>query len=60
MELPEKLTAELIEVLIECEDYFDQRSDADHDDSGFFPNAEMRLLSHIREVLNPLERLQSL
>ena len=38
-------------VLGECEEYFDQRADADHNGVSFIANDEMRLLTEIREVL---------
>lgn len=37
--------------LAECEDYFDNRADADCDQDGFIPNKEMRLLTVVREAL---------
>lgn len=37
----EQIIAEMAEVLEECEDYFDNRSDADCDQDGFIPNKEM-------------------
>lgn len=43
--------ADLIEALQECEDYFDQRSDADCDQDGYIPNEEMKLLQVVREAL---------
>lgn len=43
--------AELIASLQECEEYFDNRADADHDETGFVPNKEMRLLSIVRAAL---------
>lgn len=37
-----------IDALTECEEYFDNRADADCDQDGFIPNKEMRLLSVVR------------
>lgn len=45
-------TADLIEVLHECEAYFDNRADADCDQDGFIPNKEMTLLSAVREAIS--------
>jgi hypothetical protein len=42
---------DLVEVLEECAEYFDGRADADHDETGFVPNKEMRLLTLIQEAL---------
>ncbi len=38
-------------VLRECEEYFDQRADADHNGVNFIANDEMRLLTEIREAM---------
>lgn len=35
----------------ECEEYFDNRADADCDQDGFIPNEEMKLLQVVREAL---------
>lgn len=43
--------AELEAVLGECQDYFEERADADCDQDGFIPNEEMRMLHSIDEVL---------
>ncbi len=40
----------VISVLAECEEYFDQRADADCDQDGFIPNEEMKLLSEVRKL----------
>ena len=45
------LIERMSEALLECEGYFDQRADADHDDTGFVPNKEMRLLTVVRSAL---------
>lgn len=49
-------TSDLIEVLHECEAYFDNRADADCDQDGFIPNKEMTLLSAVREAISNAER----
>jgi hypothetical protein len=41
----------LVAALQECEEYFDDRADADCDQDGFIPNKEMRLLTEVREAL---------
>ena len=41
----------LIDALHECEEYFDNRADADCDQDGYIPNAEMRLLQVVRDAL---------
>lgn len=38
----------MLEALDECEEYFDNKADADCDQDGFVPNAEMKLLSQVR------------
>lgn len=48
---------ELLEVLHECWEYFDNRSDADHDGDGFVPNAEMRLMCRCDEAIKIVEKL---
>lgn len=42
---------DLIDALRECEDYFDDRADADCDQDGYIPNEEMKLLQVVREAL---------
>lgn len=42
----------VIEVLEDCKDYFDNRSDADCDQDGFVPNKEMDLLSKVQSALD--------
>ena len=49
--IAEAAIAAMTEALIECEDYFDNRADADCDQDGFVPNREMRLLNTIRSAL---------
>jgi hypothetical protein len=49
--------AEILEVLNECWEYFDNKSDADHDGDGFVPNAEMRLASRCTEATSLVEKL---
>lgn len=46
---------EMFDVLTQCEDYFDNRADADMDQNGYLPNEEMRMLAAIREVLAKAE-----
>jgi hypothetical protein len=46
----ESRVAELDKVLIECEEYFDNRAGADHDGIGFVANEEMKLQVMIRRV----------
>lgn len=40
-----------LDALRECEEYFDQRADADCDQDGFIPNEEMKLLQVVRDAL---------
>lgn len=42
---------EMTDVLEECEAYFDNKADADHDESGFVPNREMVLLSAVKAAI---------
>lgn len=56
----EQIIAEMAEVLEECEDYFDNRSDADCDQDGFIPNKEMILLDRVTKALNNATSFQSL
>lgn len=49
-EAADKIDA-LIATLQECEEYFDNRADADCDQDGFIPNNEMRLLTEVRAAL---------
>lgn len=44
---------DLIEVLRECEEYFDDRADAEYfpDSAALHPNEEMNLLVKVRDVL---------
>lgn len=46
-----KSRGDLIAALQECEDYFDQRADADCDQDGYIPNEEMKLLTLVRDAL---------
>ena len=41
----------MAKALDECEDYFDNRADADCDQDGFIQNEEMKLLQVVREAL---------
>lgn len=43
--------ARLRDALDECEDYFDNRADADCDQDGYIPNEEMKLLTLVRGAL---------
>lgn len=57
--------AAILEALEECETYFDNLSDADHDGTGFVANKEMRLLMSVRSAIRtlksqPAPQLQSL
>ena len=51
-----KLIEDMREALIECEDYFDGKADADceGDPLEFVPNREMRLLNTVQAVLPKL------
>ena len=42
----------------EIEEYFDNRADADHDDTGFVPNKEMRLLQETRAAIELIKQLK--
>lgn len=42
---------DLLEALYEAEEYFDNRSDVDYDETGFVPNEEMKLLTVIRAAI---------
>lgn len=44
-----------LDVLEQCEAYFDNRADADCDQDGLIPNKEMQLLSAVREAIAALE-----
>jgi hypothetical protein len=43
--------AKLREALAECEDYFENRSDADCDETGFIPNEEMKMMTMVQAAL---------
>lgn len=47
--------AALVSLLCECEDYFDNRADADMDQDGYIPNEEMKMLTAIRALLSAQE-----
>lgn len=49
-----KLIEDMREALIECEDYFDGKADADWDENGPSPNKEMLLLNTVQNVLPKL------
>lgn len=44
----------VIEVLVRCEEYFDNKADADCDQDVFIPSEEMRLLSAVHYALKHL------
>lgn len=46
---------DLLEALFECEEYFDNKADADCDQDGFIPNKEMRLLDVVRAAIAKAE-----
>jgi dihydrofolate reductase (trimethoprim resistance protein) len=46
--------AAILETLEECETYFENRSGADHDETGFVPNEEMRILVSVRDAIRAL------
>ncbi len=41
----------IIDALEECEEYFDQRADADYEDERYVGNKEMNLLTVVREAI---------
>jgi hypothetical protein len=43
---------DLLEALEACEEYFDNRADADCDQDGYIPNEEMKLLTLVRAALS--------
>ena len=50
-----KMKEDLEQLLIDLEEYFDDRADADCDyERGFIPNEEMRLLTRIQEAQKQL------
>lgn len=42
---------DMLEALREAEEYFDNRADADCDETGFIPNEEMKLLTVVRAAI---------
>ena len=52
------LSADVTEALEECEEYFDNRADADCDQDGFIPNKEMLLLSKVKAAMKAFDELQ--
>lgn len=42
---------DMLAALKECEEYFDNRADADGDSTGFTPNAEMNMLVMVRAAI---------
>lgn len=55
--LPRAGLDETLDALTECEEYFDNRADADCDQDGFIPNKEMRLLAVVRNAIAKAEGL---
>jgi hypothetical protein len=43
---------DLLEALKECEEYFDQRADADHNGERYVGNAEMKMLTTVRDAID--------
>jgi len=41
----------LINALQECLDWFEDRQDADCDETGFIPNEEMKMAAMLKEIL---------
>jgi hypothetical protein len=41
----------LIDALQECEEYFDNHADADHNGERYIPNNAMKMLTTVREAL---------
>lgn len=50
---------DLEQLLIDLEEYFDQKADADGDSEGIYPNKEMQLLTSVRKEFALLNKLQS-
>lgn len=51
-------TEHLIETLLECQEYFDQRADADQPSGECArPNEEMKMLVAVRQALSFAEKL---
>ncbi len=44
--------SDMASTLLECLEYFDNHSDADHDGVAWHPNAEMKMAQEIKEVLH--------
>lgn len=55
----EKTIAEIINTLNDCQDYFDDKADADHDGEGFVANKEMKLLASVKAAIADLKNLTS-
>lgn len=49
---------ELIELLEEIREYFDDRSDADHDGERFVANQEMKMMDLVDNVIAKIRRPQ--
>jgi hypothetical protein len=50
LDMARQMIERMHEVLDECEDYFEQRSDADHTGVTYIANQEMKLLMMIRRM----------
>jgi hypothetical protein len=50
------LATELEQLLIDLEEYFDERSDADFYNERYVPNEEMQLLSRIQDIQEKLSK----
>ena len=46
----------VLDTLRQCEEYFENRADADGDSQGFRPNKEMSLLVEVRATIAMAER----
>lgn len=51
------VNAALVGALNAAREYFDNRADADCDQDGFIPNAEMRLVSEIDAALSQFKQV---
>ena len=47
-----EVALEMVGALQECEEYFADCADADHDETGFVPNKEMQLLTLVKRALD--------
>lgn len=53
--MSDKIKDALVGALQECEEYFDDRADADYDQDGYIPNKEMQLLMTVKAALDLAE-----